>query len=91
MEDTYEDYVFRVDAAQQGIAVKVGPPNPRRSNNYISFWNGDNEATGRIEASDGLVSISTNAIWDLVGLPDFDDIIGGSRTKTKIENQILFT
>lgn len=72
----YSAYPLQVEGSQQGIAIKITPNNPNRNNNYLAFWDGDDTIRGRIEASNGLVTISTNIIWDLIGIPDFGDIIG---------------
>ncbi|WP_223033897.1 hypothetical protein [Hanstruepera marina] len=73
--DDYDAYPLQIEGSQQGIAIKLAPNSPNRNNNYISFWDGDNTIRGRIEANEGLVSISTDIIWDLITIPDFGDVI----------------
>ena len=53
-QDDYLAYPMRVEGSQQGIAIKLNPDNPSRSNNFISFWGGTGEAKGRIEGNNGL-------------------------------------
>lgn len=75
-QSNYNAYPLQVEGSQQGIAIKISPNNPNRNNNYLAFWDGDNIVRGRIEANNGYVTIATDLIWDLIGIPDFGDIIG---------------
>lgn len=75
VETNYDAYALQVEGFQQGIAVKLQQTIPNRSNNYMSFWDGNNQPKGRIEASSGLTTVSMDEIFDLLQLPDFGDII----------------
>jgi hypothetical protein len=74
-EDTFGDYPFQLIGGQQGMAIKLSPNTPNESNNYISFWDGSGESKGRIEGKRNLVEITTDAIYDLIDIPNIGDII----------------
>ncbi|MES2747983.1 MAG: hypothetical protein V4648_06375 [Bacteroidota bacterium] len=40
---------LRVQGSDQGIAIKLNPGTPDNSNNFITFFNGNGNAVGRIE------------------------------------------
>lgn len=78
-ESNYDAYPLRVEGSQQGIAVRLNPTYPDRSNNYISFWNGNGVARGRIEGNNGLTGIVRSVVINAIGgIPGFDDIIGNN-------------
>lgn len=75
-QDQYASYPLRIEGAQQGIAVKLDPKNPSRSNNFITFWGGTGIAKGRIEGNNGLTGIATNVVQATIGqLPNLGDIV----------------
>ena len=75
-QDDYLAYPLKVEGSEQGIAIKLNPDNPSRSNNYISFWGGTGEAKGRIEGNNGLTGIATDVVQATIGqIPGIDDII----------------
>ncbi|HRF40735.1 MAG TPA: hypothetical protein PK198_18215, partial [Saprospiraceae bacterium] len=46
---SYNAYPLRVEGSAQGIAVKVNQGTPNGSNNFITFFDNNNTARGRIE------------------------------------------
>jgi len=80
-EGTYSNYPLQVEGSQQGIAVKLTPSDPGRSNNFISFWGGDGSTKGRIEGMQGLTGITRSVVASLVTTPDFGDVIDNSQSK----------
>ncbi|NQU52612.1 MAG: hypothetical protein HQ522_08740 [Bacteroidetes bacterium] len=75
-EGTYGNYPLQVQCSQQGIAIKLSPTSsaPERGNNYVSFWDGNGIAKGRIEGMDGVQGFGRSVVTALIGgLPDFDD------------------
>ncbi|MDX8341434.1 hypothetical protein SLH46_19705 [Draconibacterium sp. IB214405] len=69
-EDNYANYPLQVEGSQQGIAVKLTPTDPGRSNNFMSFWGSDGSAKGRIEGMQGLTGITRSIVNSLVSKPD---------------------
>jgi len=52
--DTYYDsYPLRVEGGQQGMAIKVNATNMDHTSNFITFFDGDGVAVGRIEGQNG--------------------------------------
>ncbi|MBN4070782.1 hypothetical protein JYT76_03795 [Olleya sp. AH-315-F22] len=47
-QSNYNKYPLKVEGSYQGIAIKVKETRGR-TNNYISFWDGENQMWGRIE------------------------------------------
>lgn len=75
-EGNIASYPLLVEGSQQGIAIKLTPNNPSRSNNFLSFWGGNGQAKGRIEGNNGLTGIARDVVVATVGqIPGFDDII----------------
>ena len=75
-EDDYEAYPLQVAGSSQGIAIKLNSNNPDRSHNFVSFWNANNDAVGRIEGNDYLEPVALDFIFDLIDPPSVLDLIG---------------
>ncbi len=83
-EGTYDNYPLQVQGSQQGIAIKLVPNDPGRSNNFVSFWGGDGSIKGRIEGMQGLTGIARSIVNDAIGgTPGFDDVIGNSQSRNQ--------
>ncbi len=48
-ESSYNAYPLRVQGSSQGVAIKVSSNTPNGTNNFITFFDGQNQAVGRIE------------------------------------------
>jgi hypothetical protein len=48
-DDSYDAYPFRVEGSQQAMALKVDAETPNGNNNFITFFDKNNNARGRIE------------------------------------------
>ena len=69
--DNYDRYPLRVQGSAQGIAINVENvpgSNSGRSNNYISFWKGTSNMSGRIEGTTPF-DLDPTGLTDLI----FDD------------------
>lgn len=51
IQENYDDYPLRVEGGKQGVAIKITGDKPGREQNWITFFNENNEALGRIEGS----------------------------------------
>lgn len=62
-----------VEGNLQGIAVKLEASSPNTGNNFITFFNRNNGALGRIEGSGGIQGGSRAIIISLLGEPTEED------------------
>lgn len=77
--DNYDRYPLQVQGSGQGIAINVEDipgSNSGRSNNYISFWKGNTNMTGRIEGMSNF-DLDPTGLTDLI-FDDFLSLNGGN-------------
>ena len=74
-EGNIEAYPLQIIGGQQGMSIKLSPNTPNENNNYITFWDGDDDIRGRIEAKNNLITVGTDIIYDIIDIPGLDDII----------------
>jgi len=48
-DNNYDAYPLRVQGSNQGVAIKVNSSTPNGNNNFITFFDGQGEAVGRVE------------------------------------------
>ncbi len=64
-ENSFNSYPLRVQGSNRGMAIKVNSNNPNGSNNFITFFDGQNSAVGRIEGqTSGEVASSSTYIYE---------------------------
>jgi len=66
--DNYDRYPLQVQGSGQGIAINVeniSGSSSGRSNNYVSFWKGDDNMTGRIEGMNAF-DLDPTGLTDLI-------------------------
>ena len=81
-DGSYAAHPLRVQGSDQGIAIKLNPGTPNNSNNFITFFNGNGSAVGRIEGE-----TTSEATSD----PEFiyDEAILVAEEAKAIANQVL--
>ncbi|WP_020607389.1 hypothetical protein [Spirosoma spitsbergense] len=88
-QDNYGNYPLRVQGNDQGIAVKLTASTPLPGNNFITFFNSNGVAKGRIEGSSGIAQGLRAAVISLIGTPSFDDAFGASQSKDRPADQSI--
>ncbi len=66
-------YPLQVTGSNQGMAIQLNTPTAFRSNNFISFWNSDDEAIGRIEGFRAFTTVDNGDVIDILFLSEPDE------------------
>ncbi|MEO9513319.1 MAG: hypothetical protein ABJN84_10815 [Flavobacteriaceae bacterium] len=66
-------YPLQVTGSNQGMAIQLSTPTAFRSNNFISFWNSDDEAIGRIEGFRAFTTVDNGDVIDILFLSEPDE------------------
>lgn len=65
-QGNYDSYPLRVEGGEHGIAVSVNSLLPGRQNNFVTFFDDDYNAKGRIEGNSGLPGVILSVIFNLM-------------------------
>ena len=61
-QEDIDSYPLLLRSGSHGMAIQLGVGTPTRENNFMSFWNSNNEPIGRIEGFQALRDITQNFI-----------------------------
>ncbi|MGD1947858.1 MAG: hypothetical protein ACFB0A_16740, partial [Croceivirga sp.] len=59
-------YPLLLQGSNHGMAIKLNRATPTRENNFMSFWNSNNEPIGRIEGFQAFSDVSQNFILEVL-------------------------
>ena len=59
-------YPLRLQGSSNGMAIQLNSATPTRENNFMSFWNSNNEPIGRIEGFQALSDVTQNFILEVL-------------------------
>jgi hypothetical protein len=62
----YNEYALRVEGSKHGIAIKSNMALPSRQDNFITFFDKNGSAKGRIEGNSGLPGLIISSIYNLL-------------------------
>lgn len=65
-ESVITNYPLIVQGSRNGVSIKIQGAVPNRNENFITFWNGNGEARGRIEGFAGTFEPDRSAFINLV-------------------------
>jgi hypothetical protein len=65
-ESDINNYPLIVQGSRNGVSIKIQGAVPNRNENFITFWNGNGEARGRIEGFAGTFEPDRSAFISLV-------------------------
>jgi hypothetical protein len=85
-ESDIANYPLIVQGSRNGIAVKLQGAVPNRNENFITFWNGNGEARGRIEGFTAISEPDRSAFIEIVNNANGED---SNSTVSQDPNQAL--
>lgn len=85
-DDNINNYPLIVQGSRNGVSIKLQGQTPNRNENFITFWNGDGVARGRIEGFVGTFEPDRNAFIQLVNGANGQD---STTTQSQDPNQPL--
>ncbi len=65
-EEDIEAYPLLLSGNSQGMAIQLNRATPTRSDNFISFWNNNDEAIGRIEGYRAIANFTLEDVVDIL-------------------------
>ncbi len=69
-EGVIDNYPLIVQGSRNGISVKIQGATPNRNENFITFWDGNGNARGRIEGFTNITEPNRSEFIDLVNNSD---------------------
>jgi soluble cytochrome b562 len=85
-ESDINNYPLIVQGSRNGVSIKIQGAVPNRNENFITFWNGNGEARGRIEGFAGTFEPDRSAFIQLVNDKNGQD---SNSTQSQDPNQPL--
>ncbi|MDX8340364.1 hypothetical protein SLH46_14275 [Draconibacterium sp. IB214405] len=64
--EKYSDYALRIEGSKHGIGIKSTQFLPSRQDNFITFFDNQGSAKGRIEGNSGLVGLALSVIYGIL-------------------------
>ncbi|WP_460219758.1 hypothetical protein [Psychroserpens sp. MEBiC05023] len=74
-QNGYSSYPLQVQGSSQGLAIRLNENQPSRDNNFITFFNTNGQARGRIEGNDYLEPVALDFLLDIIDPPSAGDLI----------------
>lgn len=65
-QEDIDSYPLLLRSGSHGMAIQLGQATPTRENNFMSFWNSNNEPIGRIEGFQALSDVTQNFIFEVL-------------------------
>ncbi|MFS4468246.1 hypothetical protein [Maribacter sp. 2210JD10-5] len=72
-QTNYESYPLQLESGFHGMAIRLNQINPGRNINYMSFWDGNGNAIGRVEGFRAFTDISGNFLLQFIKDSAFGD------------------
>ena len=85
-ESNINNYPLIVQGSRNGVSIKIQGATPNRNENFITFWDGNGNARGRIEGFTSIAEPNRSAFIDLVNNANGQD---SNSTASQDPNQPL--